>query len=222
MDDDIVIVAAGRSAVGNFGGSLATIPAPTLGAKVIKGLIDQTKIDPASVGEVIMGNVLTAGLGQNAARQALIEAGLPVWAAGILVSGVSGLLLFSPLVRRLAERYSTRKVMILALTTAGFSMFALATIGTPAPLGILFWCIAALGCICLDVLGNIPFMRMVKSYERTDMTMVFSTWREMSELVTPLSITLITLFFPFSAFYLAFGCVFLVVSITATLLPKRL
>ena len=152
----------------------------------------------------------------------VIEAKLPVWAAGILVSGVSGLLLFSPLVRRLAERYSTRKVMILALTSAGFSMFALAAIGKPAPLGILFWCTAALGCICLDVLGNIPFMRMVKSYERTDMTMVFSTWREMSELVTPLSITLITLFFPFSVYYLAFGCVFLIVSVYATLLPKRL
>ena len=90
MDDDIVIVAAGRSAVGNFGGSLATIPAPTLGAKVIKGLIDQTKIDPASVGEVIMGNVLTAGLGQNAARQALIEAGLPESVPAMTIDKVCG------------------------------------------------------------------------------------------------------------------------------------
>ena len=90
MDDDIVIVAAGRSAVGNFGGSLATVPAPTLGAKVIKGLIDQTKIDPASVGEVIMGNVLTAGLGQNAARQALIEAGLPESVPAMTIDKVCG------------------------------------------------------------------------------------------------------------------------------------
>jgi len=90
MGDDIVIVAAGRSAVGNFGGSLATIPAPTLGAKVIKGLIDQTKIDPASVGEVIMGNVLTAGLGQNAARQALIEAGLPESVPAMTIDKVCG------------------------------------------------------------------------------------------------------------------------------------
>ena len=77
MSEDIVIVAAGRSAVGNFGGSLASVPASTLGANVIKGLVEQTGIDPASVDEVIMGNVLTAGLCQNTARQAAIEAGLP-------------------------------------------------------------------------------------------------------------------------------------------------
>lgn len=90
MNDDIVIVAAGRSAVGNFGGSLSSIPAPTLGAKVIKGLMEQTQIDPASVGEVIMGNVLTAGLGQNAARQALIQAGLPESVPAMTIDKVCG------------------------------------------------------------------------------------------------------------------------------------
>jgi acetyl-CoA C-acetyltransferase len=70
MNKDIVIVAAGRSAVGSFGGSLASLPASTLGAKIIAALVKQTGIDPASIDEVILGHVLTAGQGQNTARQA--------------------------------------------------------------------------------------------------------------------------------------------------------
>ena len=90
MSTDIVIVAAGRSAVGNFGGSLASVPASTLGANVIKQLVSQTGIDPASVDEVIMGNVLTAGLGQNTARQAVIEAGLPETVPAMTINKVCG------------------------------------------------------------------------------------------------------------------------------------
>jgi len=90
MNEDIVIVAAGRSAVGNFSGSLASVPASTLGAKVISGLIKKTGINPASVDEVIMGNVLTAGLGQNPARQATIEAGLPETVPAMTINKVCG------------------------------------------------------------------------------------------------------------------------------------
>ncbi|GGX79612.1 acetyl-CoA C-acetyltransferase [Vogesella alkaliphila] len=75
---DIVIVAALRTAVGSFGGSLSKIPAPELGATVIKGLLEKTGVKPEAVSEVILGQVLTAGAGQNPARQALIKAGLPV------------------------------------------------------------------------------------------------------------------------------------------------
>ena len=86
----------------------------------------------------------------------------------------------------------------------------------------MFWCTAALGCACLDVLGNIPFMRMVKPYERTDMTMVFSTWREMSELLTPLTITLVTLVLPFRTYYLLLGAALVGVALLAARLPRRL
>jgi acetyl-CoA C-acetyltransferase len=75
--EDVVIVAAGRTAIGKFGGTLAKIPATELGAQVIKHLLAKTGIDPAAVSEVIMGQVLTAGAGQNPARQAVIKAGLP-------------------------------------------------------------------------------------------------------------------------------------------------
>jgi acetyl-CoA C-acetyltransferase len=75
--EDVVIVAAGRTAIGKFGGALSKIPATELGAQVVKQLLAKTGIDPASVSEVIMGQVLTAGVGQNPARQTVIKAGLP-------------------------------------------------------------------------------------------------------------------------------------------------
>ena len=66
---EVVIVAAARTAVGKFGGTIAKISAAELGAHVIKGLVAKTGIDPALISEVLMGQVLTAGVGQNAARQ---------------------------------------------------------------------------------------------------------------------------------------------------------
>ncbi|RZA34849.1 MAG: acetyl-CoA C-acetyltransferase [Lysobacteraceae bacterium] len=75
--EDVVIVAAGRTPVGKFGGTLAKIPAAELGAHVVRQLLAKTGIDPAAVSEVIMGQVLTAGAGQNPARQAVIKGGLP-------------------------------------------------------------------------------------------------------------------------------------------------
>jgi acetyl-CoA C-acetyltransferase len=88
--EEVVIVAAGRTAVGKFGGALAKIPAAELGAHVIKNLLAQIGLDPASVNEVIMGQVLTAGAGQNPARQAVIKAGLPDMVPAFTVGKVCG------------------------------------------------------------------------------------------------------------------------------------
>lgn len=88
--DDVVIVAAARTAVGKFGGTLAKIPAAELGAHVIKGLLAQTRIDPKLISEVILGQVLTAGVGQNPARQALIKSGLPDMVPGMTINKVCG------------------------------------------------------------------------------------------------------------------------------------
>lgn len=74
--DEVVIVAAGRTAIGKFLGTLKDMPASTLGSMVIKELLNKTKIDPNTIDEVILGQVLTAGVGQNSARQTSIEAGL--------------------------------------------------------------------------------------------------------------------------------------------------
>ncbi|OEZ94404.1 acetyl-CoA C-acetyltransferase [Duganella phyllosphaerae] len=88
--DDVVIVAAGRTGVGKFGGALAKTPASELGAHVIKGLLAKTGIDPNLVSEAILGQVLTAGVGQNPARQAVIKSGLPNSIPGFTINHVCG------------------------------------------------------------------------------------------------------------------------------------
>jgi acetyl-CoA C-acetyltransferase len=88
--DDVVIVAALRTAVGKFGGTLAKIPASDLGAHVIKALLAKTGIKPDEVSEVIMGQVLTAGCGQNPARQASIRAGVADMVPAMTIGKVCG------------------------------------------------------------------------------------------------------------------------------------
>ena len=87
---DVVIVAAGRTAVGKFGGTLAKIPASDLGAHVIKGLLARTGLAPEQISEVILGQILTAGVGQNAARQASLKAGLPDRVPAMTINQVCG------------------------------------------------------------------------------------------------------------------------------------
>nr|AAD10275.1 3-ketothiolase [Azohydromonas lata] len=87
---DIVIVAAARTAVGKFGGSLAKIPAPELGAAVIKALLEKTGVGADQIGEVIMGQVLAAGAGQNPARQAMMKAGIAKETPALTINAVCG------------------------------------------------------------------------------------------------------------------------------------
>jgi acetyl-CoA C-acetyltransferase len=88
--EDIVIVAAGRTAVGAFNGALAGIPAVDLGAHVIKGLLARSGFRPDQIDEVIMGQVLQAGVGQNPARQATLRAGLPDTVSALTINKVCG------------------------------------------------------------------------------------------------------------------------------------
>ncbi|MEW8625154.1 MAG: acetyl-CoA C-acetyltransferase [Candidatus Thiodiazotropha sp.] len=90
MSENIVIVGAARSAIGTFGGSLAKIPGHQLGATVIKGLLERAGVKPDQVDEVILGQVLTAGTGQNPARQASLAAGLPVETPALTINKVCG------------------------------------------------------------------------------------------------------------------------------------
>jgi acetyl-CoA C-acetyltransferase len=88
--NEVVITAAVRTAVGKFGGSIAKVPAADLGAHVIKALLARSGVQPNQISEVIMGQVLTAGVGQNPARQALIRAALPDGVPGMTVGKVCG------------------------------------------------------------------------------------------------------------------------------------
>ncbi len=88
--EDIVIVSAARTAVGKFGGSLAKTPATELGAAVIKALMARSGLSADLVGEVIMGQVLAAGVGQNPARQSVLKSGLPHAIPGLTINAVCG------------------------------------------------------------------------------------------------------------------------------------
>ena len=87
---NIVIVSAARTAVGSFGGAFANTPADALGTSVLKAVVARAGIDPSEVSETILGQVLTAGQGQNPARQAHINAGLPIESAAWSINQVCG------------------------------------------------------------------------------------------------------------------------------------
>ena len=95
-EEEIVIVSAARTPVGSFNGSLSSLPAHALGEVAIKAALERAKVDPADVDEVIMGQVLTAGQGQNPARQAAIAAGVPNEATAWGVNQVCGSGLSAP------------------------------------------------------------------------------------------------------------------------------
>src|SRR5262245_57929080 len=88
--EDIVIVGATRTAIGKFGGSLAKTPAADLGALVIRKVLERAGVKPDQVSEIIMGQVLTAGLGQNGARQAAMKAGIPYMVPAMTINKVCG------------------------------------------------------------------------------------------------------------------------------------
>ncbi|MCK9194105.1 MAG: acetyl-CoA C-acyltransferase, partial [Nevskia sp.] len=88
--EDVVIVAAARSAIGKFRGALSEIPAPQLGAEVIRALLARTNLPATAVDEVLMGQVLTAGSGQNPARQSALFAGLPHEVPAATINQVCG------------------------------------------------------------------------------------------------------------------------------------
>jgi len=90
MSTDIVIVAAARTAIGKFGDTLAKTPAPELGAVVVKELLRRSGLEAGQIGELILGQVLTAGSGQNPARQTVIKAGLPNTVPAMTINKVCG------------------------------------------------------------------------------------------------------------------------------------
>ncbi len=90
MANDVYLVSGVRTPIGAFGGVLSSVPAPELGAIAIRGALEKARVAPDEVDEVIMGNVVSAGLGQNPARQAAIRAGIPVSVGAVTVNKVCG------------------------------------------------------------------------------------------------------------------------------------
>ena len=110
--EDIVIVSAARTAVGKFGGALAKTPATELGAAVIKELLARTGLGVDQIGEVIMGQVLAAGVGQNPARQALIKSGLAKETPALTINAVCGSGLKAVMLAAQAVAYGDSEIVI--------------------------------------------------------------------------------------------------------------
>ncbi len=152
----------------------------------------------------------------------VLEAGLPEWVAGLFLSAAGSILLISPAIRRLANRVGVRKVILRAFTVSAVSMLALGLIGDPRPVGLVLWFTAALGAGCIDVLGNIPFMRLVKPRERNAMATVFATWRDVSFLAAPIIAGALLLVGPFWLLWLTTGGFMALGVLATTYLPRRL
>ena len=112
MANDIVIVAAARTAVGKFGGTLAKTPAPELGATVIKALLERAKLSGDQVSEVILGQVLQAAAGQNPARQSVIRSGLPQSVPALTINAVCGSGLKAVMLAAQAVAYGDADIVI--------------------------------------------------------------------------------------------------------------
>lgn len=110
--EDIVIVAAARTAVGKFGGTLAKTPATDLGAAVIKDLLARSGLAAEQMGEVILGQVLAAGVGQNPARQALIKSGLAKETPALTINAVCGSGLKAVMLAAQAVAYGDSEIVI--------------------------------------------------------------------------------------------------------------
>ena len=110
--EDIVIVAAARTAVGKFGGTLAKTPATDLGAAVIRNLLERTRLGADQIGEVILGQVLAAGVGQNPARQSLIKSGLAKETPALTINAVCGSGLKAVMLAAQAVAYGDSDIVI--------------------------------------------------------------------------------------------------------------
>ena len=121
------------------------------------------------------------------------------------MGAIMSVLLFSGRFAHFAEYIGIRKAILCSFLMAGGSMIVLGLLPEATIWGLVLLLLASLGFDMLDIVGNIPFMRMVTPKIRTEMTSVFSTWREMSFVVTPGLATLILLFTDISGLFLILG-----------------
>jgi MFS family permease len=152
----------------------------------------------------------------------VVEAGLPEWSAGLFLSAASAALFVGPFVSRASDIHGVRTMLIIGFVVTATALGVLTVLGDPTPIGLPLWLIGAIGGGILDTVANIPFMRLVRPRERTAMTTVFSTWREVSFFVTPALAALVLLVGPLWLLYPVIAALMLGGAALATTLPRRL
>jgi len=130
-------------------------------------------------------------------------------------------LLFSGRFSHFAQMIGIRKTILFSFMLAGSSMIILGLLPEPTIWGLLLLLLASLGFDMLDIIGNIPFMRMVSPKVRVEMTSVFSTWREMSFVVTPGLATLILIFTDISGLFVILGVALFIAGLLTRTMPIR-
>lgn len=141
--------------------------------------------------------------------------------AAMLAAG-QGLLLASPLFGRLGRRFGLRRVIVCAATLTGVVSIAAGLIRPDPAVAAAMFVVAAMGSTALDALGNIPFLRAVHHYERSEMTSVFRTYIEASQLLPSAVYALVLVFLPLPAVFVVLGLVLLVSAWYARYLPRRM
>ncbi len=142
--------------------------------------------------------------------------------AAAMLSGGQGMLFLAPIAGRLGARYGIRRMIVVAfLFTGGLSALAGLLQPGPTAMAALFF-VACLGSVTLDALGNIPFLRSVHPYERSEMTSVFRTYIEMSQLVPAAVYAVLLLVLPLGSVFVALGVLMIAAAGLATYLPRRL
>lgn len=141
--------------------------------------------------------------------------------SAVMLSAGQGLLFGAPLAGRLARALGMRRVIILAFVFTGAICVA-AGLGRPSPevVALLFF-VGSMGAMTLDALGNIPFLRSLHAYERSEMTSVFRTYIEVSQLLPPAIYAVLLLYFPLSSVFVALGVLLFGAAWISTYLPRR-
>jgi len=152
----------------------------------------------------------------------LIESGYGKESAALVISAGNGLLFLSPVFGRLATRFAIRGVMTGAFLTVGTATLMAGLFYRDPAVTVVCLLIGALACVALDALGNIPFMRAVHAHERPQMTTVFRTYLDASELLPPAFFALILTFADLRAVFLVFGVILVGFTIWPRFLPRRM
>jgi MFS family permease len=152
----------------------------------------------------------------------MVQAGYAKESAALVISAGNGLLFLSPIFGRLAARFGVRQVMTGAFLAAGAGTLLAGVFYANAAVTIGCLLVGALACVALDALGNIPFMRAVHTHERPQMTTVFRTYLDASELLPPAVFAVILTFADLRAVFLVFGVVLLGFTLWPRYLPKSM